>query len=94
MSFKIIALEILEGCDNKHSKLLEKNKLYYFYNDYSIKADKIAVKENFNIYSFLDDAQQSDLTINISAIVGKNGMGKSTIVEFIIKAINNLFYRI
>lgn len=93
MSFKIIALEILEGCDNKHSKLLEKNKLYYFYNDYSIKLDKIAVKENFNIYSFLDDAQQSDLTINISAIVGKNGMGKSTIVEFIIKAINNLFYR-
>lgn len=93
MSFKIIALEILEGCDNKHSKLLEKNKLYYFYNDYSIKSDKIAVKENFNIYSFLDDAQQSDLTINISAIVGKNGMGKSTIVEFIIKAINNLFYR-
>lgn len=93
MSFKIIALEILKGCDNKHSKLLEKNKLYYFYNDYSIKSDKIAVKENFNIYSFLDDAQQSDLTINISAIVGKNGMGKSTIVEFIIKAINNLFYR-
>lgn len=37
MSFKIIALEVLDSCDSKHSKNLIKNTPYVFYKNYKIK---------------------------------------------------------
>ena len=92
MSFKIIALEVLDSCDSKHSKNLKKNHPYIFYNNYKINrknGNEIIelVSEDFDLYS-----KDSDLKINISAIVGKNGSGKSTLVELMMKGINNFFY--
>ncbi len=94
MSFKIIALEVLNECSSKHSKNLIKNSPYTFYKNYKIKRENKSetievVSEDFDLYS----KENNNPRINISAIVGKNGSGKSTIVELMIKAINNLFYK-
>ncbi|HCM33401.1 AAA family ATPase [Chryseobacterium sp.] len=93
MSLKIIALEVLETCDSKHSKNLIKNNPYIFYKNYNFirKGGNETIElitEDFDLYS-----KDSKPNINISAIVGKNGSGKSTIIELLIKAINNLFYK-
>lgn len=92
MSFKIIALEVLDSCESKHSKNLIKGVPYIFYKNYKIKRENgnetiELVSEDFDLYS-----KDSDLKINISAIVGKNGSGKSTLVELLMKGINNFFY--
>lgn len=90
MSFKILAVEVLQNCSSKHYKNLEKNIPYKLFSNYQISKEKIVKPCNeFNLYS----NNRKDLYINISAIVGKNGSGKSTLVELIIKAINNFFYR-
>src|SRR5690554_2108650 len=93
MSFKIIALEVLDSCESKHSKNLIKNLPYVFYKNYEIKREDgnetiELVSEDFDLYS-----KGSEPKISISAIVGKNGSGKSTLVELLIKAVNNLFFK-
>ena len=92
-SFKIIAIKPLEKCFGKHKKVLKNNTIYYFYQDYFIKHlrvenETITFKENTPIDLF----NNNNLNINISAIVGKNGSGKSTIVELLFKAINNIAF--
>lgn len=93
MSFKIIALEVLDSCESKHSKNLIRNAPYVFYKNYKIKRENEKetielVSDDFDLYSM-----DSEPKINISAIVGKNGSGKSTIIELFIKGINNFFYK-
>lgn len=97
MSFKIIALEVLKGCGKKHSKNLKFNEPYLFYKNY-VFLDKQELKyptihHRSVISESLYNLKDQKLDINISAIVGKNGSGKSTIVELLMKGINNLFYR-
>lgn len=96
MSFKLLAIRPLEGCNKKFLKNLKVNQVYQFYNDYKfhfidndenkevLKIEKLeqAVPENF----FGND----NLKINISAIVGKNGSGKSSLVELLYAAFYNL----
>lgn len=81
---------------------LKGNSLYYFYQGYNISDDgnEILVKQSvidhedmFNDYlveQSLKYAKEKTVPhISISAIVGKNGSGKSTIIEFVIRLINN-----
>lgn len=92
-SFKIIAIKPLAKCYKKHLKVLRNNTIYYFYQDYDIKHlrvknETITIKENYPTDLF----NKKNLNINISAVVGKNGSGKSTIVELLFKAINNIAF--
>ncbi|MDR6967484.1 hypothetical protein J2X31_001495 [Flavobacterium arsenatis] len=96
MSFKLLAIRPLDGCNPKFLKNLEENQIYQFYNDYRfyfededdskdvIKIEKLeqSVPENF----YGDD----DIKINVSAIVGKNGSGKSSLVELYYTGLYNL----
>jgi len=92
--FKLIAIRPLADCSKEYSKVLERgNAFYYFYNDYKIDKDDLSIQftqtvpENF--YNIID-LKEKPININVSAIVGKNGTGKSTIIELLFMAINNI----
>ncbi|MFK7001013.1 AAA family ATPase [Flavobacterium oreochromis] len=88
MSFKLLAIRPLEGCNKKLLKNLEENRIYKFYNDYTFHYEQnsnelkeIAYTEN--VPADLYSKDNVKIKINVSAIVGKNGSGKSTIIELL-----------
>ena len=91
MSFKLLAIRPLEGCNPKFLKNLEENRIYQFYNEYEFQDEKGNVIDTFGKDNYVEvnkikhtptvpDNLYGD-KINISAIVGKNGSGKSSLVE-------------
>lgn len=102
---KIIAVEALSYpneldveskniADHIH-KSINKEKLYYLYRGYDIEFDsrsklisEISVNEDITTpLSFYNINEVT--TVNICSIVGVNGSGKSSIIELIIRIINN-----
>jgi hypothetical protein len=99
MSFKLLAIRPLSGCNRKFLKNLEENRIYKFYNDYkfyfdnNIEATDAIEGEITKIEYKPENAVPNDLfgkNISISAIVGKNGSGKSSLVELMYVAIYNI----
>lgn len=90
--FKLIAVKVLEGCRRSVCKCLSVGKMYYFNNDYYITDDSICLRDEY-IRLLPDDFFSLDATstlqINISAVVGMNGDGKSTLMELVMRLINN-----
>lgn len=84
--FKIIALVPLKDCNQKFLKNLKIGIPYLFYNNYEInvnedysKISNILVKNSDipdNLYN-LDNG----IKVNVSAVVGANGSGKSALIE-------------
>ena len=98
--FKLLALRVLDGCASHIKKCLKENVYYYFCTDYRFDIPGKIYKGNKYTHPLPDDffslpAQDSFMdteaspTININAIVGKNGDGKSSIVEIMMRLINN-----
>ena len=85
-NFQLIAIKAL---NDKYTKVLESKKTYYFSDNFEIQSNSIKLvnEKCVSLYS-----SNSINNINISAIVGKNGMGKSTIIELLIMAINNISF--
>jgi hypothetical protein len=85
---KIVAIRPTIGCWKKHLKILTKEQLYQFHTTYDIDIENNIVRKK----DLLPETFYTQLEplISISAIVGKNGTGKSTIIELILKAINNI----
>ena len=100
MNFKIIGLRILEGCNPRFKKNLKENIFYNFLNEYSYKLDedneiesiefKQTVPDNF--YSF--NTKNPNGQINISAIVGSNGSGKSNLLELFMASMLIISYKL
>jgi predicted ATP-binding protein involved in virulence len=85
LAVKLIAIRPMIGCSEKHLKTLQEGELYYFTNEYTIIDDRATNNDvNFPLYDF------DNVKVNIHAIVGNNGAGKSTIIELLIGAINNI----
>lgn len=65
-------------------------KWFYFYQGFEIADDlnECAISEN----AFADSQLYNlgDITVSICALVGKNGTGKSTIIDMMIRVLNNL----
>ena len=92
--FKLIAIRSLVGCDRRFLKNLTEGEVYQFYNDYKfltrqgkvVGLDDETIYVNYkstipeNLYNIKTTGGR-DIEINISAIVGKNGSGKSAISE-------------
>ena len=97
---KLIAINILPGCKPYIKKNLETNSPYLFYKEYELtspnnkgqfsieKYDKNMVSQDFYGY---DGFIHPNLTF--SAIVGKNGSGKSALIDIVLRLINNLAYK-
>lgn len=88
--FKIIAIRPLEKCNPSYSKVLKRGELYTFYNEFKIDVDSDTITYNESVPSDLYNV--NNIKINISAIVGKNGEGKSTLIELMFMAINNIIF--
>lgn len=70
--------------------LWEKNEWHYFYHGYTIGENNEYIeltREALYDFSLYDT---DSLKVSVCAIVGKNGSGKSTIVDLLIRMINNL----
>lgn len=83
-NFQLIAIKTL---DEHYTKILESRKLYYFNNNFKIEGNRVKFINEKSISIYKTDSINN---INISAIVGKNGTGKSTIIELLVMAINNI----
>lgn len=94
-NFKLIGIRPHKNCGEKFLKVLEPGRLYQFYNDYEFFIDRNNVNKfdgvNGDILSFKynptvpnDLYKIGDLNINVSAVVGKNGTGKSTLIELLL----------
>ena len=104
-SFRIIALRVLGGCEPHIRRALKENVTYFLCNDYLDYYtehgvwDRIDKKENEDsklpdsFFSLPKREGQPKVkripTVSISAIVGKNGDGKSSLVELMLRIINN-----
>ncbi|MBN9293727.1 MAG: AAA family ATPase [Flavobacteriia bacterium] len=92
--FKLLAIRPLEGCDEKYRKNLIPGQIYQFYQDYQFEISKdeegkevvsakpLETNVPMDLYN-IRRKDKPDLKINISAIVGKNGSGKSSLLEII-----------
>lgn len=100
MSFRLIAIRPLSGCNEKILKNLRVNQLYKFYNDYEFYIGEEKLIDSLpgeiseiifdstvpeDLYFLGDENYKSK--INVSAIVGKNGSGKSALIELLVAAI-------
>lgn len=91
IKFKLLAIRPLKDCDSRFLKNLQKGTIYKFYNEYTFLdsddkeigflSDEDIAKITFE-KSIPDNMYDTDdLSINISALVGKNGSGKSSLLE-------------
>ena len=76
----------------KMHRILIDNMYYKFTSDFEIKEEGTLFTLANNTPKELYEIRQKERTVgvNISAIVGENGSGKSTIIDHIIRIINNL----
>jgi hypothetical protein len=91
---KLISLKPLKDCSkdcvNDFLKILKEDEIYIFDKAYDIQSDdRIELKQDISLSLY----DIEDLKINIHAIVGKNGTGKSTLVELLFAIINNVAYK-
>ena len=79
--------------DGEIRRMLIKDKLYCLLKGFEIQEDKIIIdKTRFArpVYDYYMGANKSKPHVSVSAIVGENGSGKSSLIEFEIRLINNL----
>lgn len=84
MSFKLLAIRPLKNCNTRFLKNLKEDKIYQFYNGYIFNTDGsgevISIENKSSVPENLYDVS-SKLKVNVSALVGKNGSGKSSLLE-------------
>ena len=94
MSFKLLAIRPVKTCDKRFLKNLDLNYIYKFYNNYSYilsKPDDQGFSKVLKVNREIETAEgffnfrnrKKTPQISISAIVGKNGSGKSSILELL-----------
>ena len=91
-AFYVFALRITSE-DSVGKRKLTANKYYYFLDGFTIYDDRILVSKSRykkTIYDYYPNVGQSSKPhVSISAIVGENGAGKSSLIEFELRLINN-----
>lgn len=83
--FRLLAIKPLEGCNSNLIKSLKVGELYKLSNSFELTESGVYRKSEYSIFDV------GNIKVNVNAIVGKNGTGKSTIVELFMAASNNLY---
>lgn len=87
---KIIAVRPLKECAKHILKVLNPNTTYFLYNNYEMCDNNQFIRNKGEVIPFDFFRLDADSpNISISAIVGKNGDGKSSLIELIIRILNN-----
>lgn len=79
--------------DGEIRRMLKRDKLYYLLSGFEVQDDRVVVdgfRYNWTVYDFYMGSYISKPHVSVSAIVGENGSGKSSLIEFEIRLINNL----
>ena len=88
---QLLAIKIEK--DSVGGRKLSPEKPYYFLEGYEINDKHIKVRKDrvndVNIYDDYFHGESTYPSVNLSAIVGENGSGKSTVVEYLMRVINN-----
>ena len=94
-NFRIIGLRILKGCDHHIHKVLKENTTYFFFSgyrdagkDFIERIESTKQSASINLYD-ITMSNNHRVNVEVSAIVGKNGDGKSTILEVMLRVLNN-----
>lgn len=103
--FRIIAVRVFSKCDHAIMRALYPDTTYFFYNDYvdvyEWDGEWVGIRKKRNADSTPSDffaiplkedgnrRREKTPNVSVSAIVGKNGDGKSSLVELILRIINN-----
>lgn len=88
--FKLIAIKPLNNCNKTLLNNLKTNKTYYFEQSFTIEKNGIKYHKDKDIVLFNQIEENKILEINVTAIVGKNGSGKSSLIELFYALINNI----
>ena len=92
---RVIAVKPHDNCRSRYSKILS-DRFYIFYDDYEERRGKLMKKEGEALTKVKVPGNfyptKNNVAVSISAIIGKNGDGKSTIVELIMRLLNNFAY--
>ena len=96
-SFRIIALKVLGDSLKYQSKVLMPCTTYFFFRGYEdvLGTHFVRRKNGFNEELRLYDVFGYDgrtISIEVSAVVGRNGEGKSTVIELLLRLVNNFAY--
>lgn len=93
--FKIIAVRPLKNCLKHYRKTLNSETTYFLYNGYKDAEYESIVRDDSNLIPndfFRTQYGNDQLSVSISSIVGKNGDGKSSVIELVIRILNNFSY--
>lgn len=95
-NFKLLAIRPLKDCDGRFLKNLEKGTIYKFYNEYTFKdsngneintgledVSSITHSSKVPVDFYQIKNNGNAININVSALVGKNGSGKSSLLELL-----------
>lgn len=99
--FRILAIQVQKECKDSMKRCLVPEMMYYFCDEYTITDTIEGVCHIERRTKFVEPLHEDffnvnhdkKIRINVSAIVGENGAGKSTIVELLLRAINNAAVR-
>lgn len=100
--FKLLAVRPRKGCSKDILKNLKEDQYYFFDNDYEASEDDFIRKKDISYghahQNFFYKRKKGNSTslnhVNIQAVVGKNGEGKSSLLDFLIRILNNFHYLI
>jgi len=83
--FKLLGIRPRNGCSEKYRKVLKENTLYQFYHDYKFEYDDFGEVKYIEAKQTFPKALYNvgSLSVSISAIVGENGSGKSSLIELL-----------
>lgn len=96
-TFRIIALKVLGDSPKYLSKVLMPYTTYFFFRGYEDVPGTHFVRrvsktdEELRLYD-VQGHEGRKLSVEVSAIVGRNGEGKSTVIELLLRLINNFAF--